>query len=510
MRSDTSQRLAYALVVLPATLLMAMVVFVIAQRYAYPYQLEWIEGSVLQHVVRVLDGQPVYAAPDMQFAPALYTPLYYYAAAVVSWFTAPGLPALRLVSLAGCALAAFAIAGMTWRLTRSRLAVALSLLLVALPFRFTGMWFDVARVDSLWAGLLLLTGLLLSRLHVGSRPAPMWLAAVCFVLAIMTKQTSLFLAPFLLFTVACWAGWRVAWHTSIMVLGLLLLCVAFFEWQSQGWFWFFTMGMAGQHHMTQGFPWHFFKGDLLEAMPVLWCLAGWQLKTAWLTSRQQCVGWCGLLLGVIAMTLLARLYAGGAPNVTMPMHWFILPLAVAGFHHWVMQGSVLQRWLVTVLLAANVVWGGFMPQWFVPSAQDRAYGDALVARLAAVPGRVCVSRDAYLAWLAGKGFCAHETQMTDILNSGNANIAAALTQDAKHRILGGYYEVILVDNLFDIGNYVDVFTIPYVGTPLDLDETQLRYFNPVSGGPRPHLWLQLVPERAQPDLLLPLQSSVGD
>ena len=93
MRSDTSQRLAYALVGLPATLLMAMVVFVIAQRYAYPYQLEWIEGSVLQHVVRVLDGQPVYAAPDMHFAPALYTPLYYYAAAVVSWFTAPGLPA---------------------------------------------------------------------------------------------------------------------------------------------------------------------------------------------------------------------------------------------------------------------------------------------------------------------------------------------------------------------------------------------------------------------------------
>lgn len=491
----------YALATLPALLLMRLVVWVIEQRWDYPYQIEWIEGSVLQHAVRILEGLPVYTTPDMTFAPALYTPLYYYAGALVSWLTTPGLPALRVVSLFGCVLAAVAVPCITWQLTRSRLAAWLALPLVMLPFRFTGMWFDVARVDSLWAGLLLMTVLLLCRCQSNNVRWNIVGAAGCYALAVMTKQTSLFLAPFLLLTATYWAGWRAAMQAGVITAIVLSAFVAFFQWQSHGLFWFYTMGMAGHHQMTGGFPWHFFKGDLLEAMPVLLCLVGVFLVACWRTSRSACIGWAGLLLGVMTMTLLARLYAGGAPNVTMTMHWFVLPLAVAGFHQLVMHNTVWRGWIASILLAANIVWGGFVPQWFVPSAADRAYGDALVARLAAVSGRVCLSRDAYLGWMAGKGFCAHETQLTDILNGGNPTLAAAVVQDARRRILGGYYDVIVVDNLFDIGNYVDVFNIPYIGTPLDLDEAQMKYFNPVSGGPRPHLWLQLVHDRATPGLL---------
>jgi hypothetical protein len=65
--------------------------------------------------------------------------------------------------------------------------------------------------------------------------------------------------------------------------------------------------------------------------------------------------------------------------------------------------------------------------------------------------------------------------------------------------MGGYYDVLIVDSITDIGNYVNVLHIPYIGMPLDMDGKVSELFNPVNGGPRPHLWLELQPDRVQPD-----------
>lgn len=475
-----------------------MLLWVVGQRWQYPYQIEWIEGSVLHHVVRIVEGQPLYVMPDMTYAPALYTPFYYYVSAAVSALFETGLPALRLVSILATALAFAAVGSIAWQLTRSRLACALAVLLAAVPFRFTGYWYDVARVDSLWACCLLLSIACLCRLQNTALTAR-WAAgaALLFTAAVMTKQTSLFLAPFLFITAWCWAGARAAWAATAASFIVLAVSIVFFQWQSNGLFLFFTMDMAGNHNMTRGFPFHFFKGDLLESMPVLLLLMGFFVQRAWAVSIRQGFGWCVLLLGIFAMTLLARMYAGGARNVTMPMHWTVVPLAVAGFTLLINRAPVLLASACSILLAANIVWSFYVPAWAVPSMADKAYGDALVQRIAAVSGRVCLSRDAYLGWMAGKGFCAHETQLTDILNGGDPALAEHVVRDAQARILSGYYDVIIVDSLFDIGNYVNVWNIPYIATPLDQDEESFKRFNPVCGGPRPHLWLKVVPDRTQ-------------
>jgi hypothetical protein len=65
--------------------------------------------------------------------------------------------------------------------------------------------------------------------------------------------------------------------------------------------------------------------------------------------------------------------------------------------------------------------------------------------------------------------------------------------------MAGYYDVLIVDSITDIGNYVNVLNIPYIGTPLDLGGEVSLLFNPVNGGPRPHLWLELQPDRLQLD-----------
>ncbi len=493
----------YLLPLIAAAISFAAMIWVFVMRAGYPYQIEWIEGSVLQHVVRITEGKPLYQWPDMTYAPALYTPLYYYVSAFFAGVLGNSLPVLRLVSVLATIGSCVCITSSVWRLTGSRLSALLALLLIAMPFKYTGYWFDVARVDSLWTFFVIAAFSCFVQLYAGGA-SRRWLslAALLFACAAFTKQTTLFLLPFFALAACCWSGFRSAVYFSVLTTILLLLAGSFLQWESQGLFYFLTMQMAGNHQMTSGLPLHFFKGDLADSIPVFFLLMLYWLYYNYRQSHLKAFGWIVIVIGFLGMTLLSRMYAGGFKNVTMPMHFMIVVLSASGFSVLIQQRlltnsrySVLTAACVSFALLLNIVLSLYVPQWSVPDEEDRAYGDALMKRIAAVPGRVCLSRDGYLAYLAGKEFCAHETQLTDILNGGNQAITDSVVTDARQRIMSGYYQVLIVDSITDIGNYVDVLTIPYIGIPLDsgLDER----FSPVNGGPRPHLWLELQPDRVR-------------
>jgi hypothetical protein len=48
---------------------------VVAARFGHPYELEWMEGGMLAHALRVLEGKPVYAKPSVDFVAYMYPPL---------------------------------------------------------------------------------------------------------------------------------------------------------------------------------------------------------------------------------------------------------------------------------------------------------------------------------------------------------------------------------------------------------------------------------------------------
>jgi len=49
---------------------------VFLSRVSYPLDLEWMEGGMLTHALRLRNGQPLYAEPSVDFVSFLYTPLY--------------------------------------------------------------------------------------------------------------------------------------------------------------------------------------------------------------------------------------------------------------------------------------------------------------------------------------------------------------------------------------------------------------------------------------------------
>src|SRR5207244_7773459 len=62
--------------VLLAAAALANLAFAGARRIAYPYDLEWMEGGVLFHALRLVHGEPIYAEPSARFVSFPYTPLY--------------------------------------------------------------------------------------------------------------------------------------------------------------------------------------------------------------------------------------------------------------------------------------------------------------------------------------------------------------------------------------------------------------------------------------------------
>ena len=74
-------------------------------RLFYPFELEWMEGAMVDQVRRILDGLPLYVEPSIEYTPFIYAPLYFYLSAALSALMGIGLEPLRVVSISatfGC------------------------------------------------------------------------------------------------------------------------------------------------------------------------------------------------------------------------------------------------------------------------------------------------------------------------------------------------------------------------------------------------------------------------
>ena len=128
--------------------------WVIAQRMAYPYGLEWLEGALFQQARRAAFGLPLYTAPGPDYTPMIYPPMFAWLGAPLVLFTPSGMLSLRVLSVAATLVTAALLFKLTRDETRSAFAGALSASLYLGMYRISGAWYDVARVDAVFVALL--------------------------------------------------------------------------------------------------------------------------------------------------------------------------------------------------------------------------------------------------------------------------------------------------------------------------------------------------------------------
>ena len=68
--------LPWLVIALPALYQLFLLSVAITARITYPYDLEWMEGGMLHHALRIQNGEGIYVPPSIDFIPYLYTPLY--------------------------------------------------------------------------------------------------------------------------------------------------------------------------------------------------------------------------------------------------------------------------------------------------------------------------------------------------------------------------------------------------------------------------------------------------
>jgi len=126
---------------------------VAVSRFPYPFELEWIEGGIVDHVARVVRGQRLYVAPTPEFVPATYPPLFYWVSAVVARLTDVGFLATRFTAILSSLACLSLTCAIVRRETRSWRAALISTGLFAATYRASGAWFDIGRGDTLFLAL---------------------------------------------------------------------------------------------------------------------------------------------------------------------------------------------------------------------------------------------------------------------------------------------------------------------------------------------------------------------
>jgi hypothetical protein len=174
-----------AFVVLGLGVDVVLFAIVVALRVGFPYQLEWMTGSVLDHIERLRSGEPVYSAPTASWMAYIYPPLYYGIGALLGG----SYLACRLVSLASAAAQAALVRSVAKELGASAFwAFAGSGLFVAC-YPYLGWWYDIERSDTLFGAMALVVCALLLR---GRTPAVHALAGALGGLAFLAKQQAVF------------------------------------------------------------------------------------------------------------------------------------------------------------------------------------------------------------------------------------------------------------------------------------------------------------------------------
>lgn len=413
---------AYVVVLLAVT---------VAGRLGHPYDLEWMEGGMLLHALRVMEGKPLYVVPSGDFIPFIYPPLYHWLlGGLGSLLGAVDYLPGRVLSLVGTMAGVWALVvalrkeGGSWPLS-----VAVGGLFLS-TFDETGAFFDLVRIDGL---LLALWAWALVAIRWG------WLrvGGLLLVAAFATKHhAAAFGLPALIWlwrtegrsAALRFAAWSVG-PALAFTLGMLL--------EGDGMFLTYLLGVPAGHGVVAERLFLTAPKELALGLPVLTggILAG--LVVSWRRSGAGNLYWAAQCLLALALACLMRGHVGGFKNVLIPGYWAVAlagGLGIVALRTRFPRPAVLAG--VSLLLGAQGWLGRWEPERYRPRPQDEAAGDRVVAKLAGVEGDVLAPWHPWLAVKAGKAPAFHLIALWDIDHDWgplHGEVDAIRAEIASHR-----------------------------------------------------------------------------
>jgi hypothetical protein len=423
----------WILLAAPGVLQLGLLLYTVARRIAYPYDLEWMEGGMLNHALRLSEGQPIYAAPSIDFIPFLYTPLYPALLAALGKLFGLGYLLGRAVSVLAILVTLACIAAAALRETRARgwalAGAGLGGGVFAATYPWVEGWYDLVRGDTLFLAMAT-AGLLLLRAwarHPARAPfvyPRVAAAAALLALSFFCKQTGVLLVA------AGGAALVVMNWRAVPIYGAVAGVIglggsALLNRLTGGWYWVYVFEVHQQHETFMPRFWQSF-GNMAGRFPALTVLLGVTLVAvaAAAVARRRLPEGAGGFLYWMWMTAAGALIGalGWATqwahfNAYIPALTFAAiaaALAIVSLADLLPRGSLVVAAAAGAALGAQLVVARWSPRPFIPTAADRQAGAALIARLRALPGELFMPSHPWYPHLAGKPTFTHRMGIMDV------------------------------------------------------------------------------------------------
>jgi len=407
---------------------LAMLAVAFAARVTFPLDLEWMEGGILVHALRLAQGKGIYVEPSVDFIPFLYTPFYPFLLSILSRLVPLGYVLGRAVSVAAFSgalcwmvyLAHRELAEYGWR--RRLLAVAVALGgagAVCAGFEFTGTFYDLVRGDSL---MIFLVTTVLGLAFIGESTSSAVAAGVLIALSFFTKQTASIPG------VAIGLGLLVAnWRRGIVYGLVAAACLgagAFaLEKASGGWFRTYVFELHQSHSFSTEQAFRNAPAKLFAHTWPLWFALIGVTFALWRVQRLRRAD--ALLLLMAAAGVASAVVGFGTQwafdNAFIPAVFFpALALSILGARAaglLVASARMLPE-LVTAaalcLLALQTFKTGRPDPKILPTEQDRTAAARFLAHLSTLPGDGFIPFHPYYAVLVGKRPFVHRMGVLDV------------------------------------------------------------------------------------------------
>lgn len=441
---EYSRRLLMKLLVTIAILYITIFSVLGFIRIIYPYELWWYEGDALRQVIRILSGKPLYTSPSYRYIPMIYSPLFFYVAAIFAKIFGLQLSVLRFISVASTIGSLGVIFLCVKKETQKNTFAVISAGLFAATYQLSGGVMDTARVDSLFIFLLLLS----LYFSTYSKNSFAHLFAAClFFLSCITKQSGIIMLPFI-----CWFYIGRKHKLLQYLITFILLFCSFnfvFNTQTHGWYWYYDFQLP-QLHLFDIRNILTFIVFYLPSILIATIFTGLYICKRYTKKNNTNSYWVPLFAGLFIISIIGVLNMGGSSNILIPMHAGIaigFGISIDNFFH--SKNNALFKFAITLFGILQFIILIYNPLTFIPNKVTQINTKKLITYINKQKGAVFIPSNNFLLSFTNKPHHANMHMANELLGGYGSmhpkKEGIILLSDFKQKIRSGFYEVIILD-----------------------------------------------------------------
>ena len=253
------------LVIFSITLVpMILFFFVTWNRISLPFVFEWGESSGVNQISRILTGADLYSKPTLEFAPLVYTPLYYFVSAGLSAIIGNPLFSARLISLFSTVVSVVLIGSIVRSETKNTLVAWISGMFYLACFSLGDGFYDLVRVDSLYILVVLVAFIVVLR---AQNKAGYLLFGLLVAIGFFVKQSFIivFFPLHVYLLLKCRENSWTAFVIEIIGLAVPLYLINHY---TNNWFFYYIFELPGEHGYSLISAVDFWIGDTFNPLGI--------------------------------------------------------------------------------------------------------------------------------------------------------------------------------------------------------------------------------------------------